>query len=59
VVPGLALIGGGIVSATGSGITTGFSELFRRAVPRVGLAWASQRIPEVPVDAWDVPVTRW
>ena len=26
------------------------------SVPGVGLAWASQRIPEVPVDAWDVPV---
>jgi len=25
-------------------------------VPRVGLAWAVQLVPGVPVEAWDVPV---
>jgi 5-formyltetrahydrofolate cyclo-ligase len=56
VVPGLAFDRGGNRLGRGFGYYDRFLGGLSESVPRVGLAWASQRIPEVPVDAWDVPV---
>ena len=56
VVPGLAFDRRGNRLGHGFGYYDRFLGTLSESVPRVGLAWASQRIPEVPVDAWDVPV---
>ena len=56
VVPGLAFDRRGNRLGHGFGYYDRFLAGLPESVPRVGLAWASQRIPEVPVDAWDVPV---
>jgi 5-formyltetrahydrofolate cyclo-ligase len=56
VVPGLAFDRRGNRLGHGFGYYDRFLGGLPESVPRVGLAWASQRIPEVPVDAWDVPV---
>ena len=56
VVPGLAFDRRGNRLGHGFGYYDRFLGGMPESVPRVGLAWASQRIPEVPVDAWDVPV---
>ena len=56
VVPGLAFDRRGNRLGRGFGYYDRFLGGLPENVPRVGLAWASQRIPEVPVDAWDVPV---
>lgn len=56
VVPGLAFDRRGNRLGHGFGYYDRFLGGLPASVPRVGLAWASQRIPEVPVDAWDVPV---
>jgi len=56
VVPGLAFDMRGNRLGRGFGYYDRFLAGLPESVPRVGLAWASQRIPEVPVDAWDVPV---
>jgi len=56
VVPGLAFDRRGNRLGHGFGYYDRFLGGLPEVVPRVGLAWASQRIPEVPVEAWDVPV---
>ena len=56
VVPGLAFDRRGNRLGHGFGYYDRFLGTLPESVPRVGLAWESQRIPEVPVDAWDVPV---
>jgi 5-formyltetrahydrofolate cyclo-ligase len=56
VVPGLAFDRWGNRLGHGYGYYDRFLEGLPESVPRVGLSWASQRIPDVPVDAWDVPV---
>jgi len=56
VVPGLAFDRRGNRLGNGFGYYDRFLGGLPESVPRVGLAWASQRIPEVPVDVWDVPV---
>jgi len=56
VVPGLAFDRRGNRLGHGFGYYDRFLGGLPGSVPRIGLAWASQRIPEVPVDAWDVPV---
>jgi 5-formyltetrahydrofolate cyclo-ligase len=56
VVPGLAFDRRGNRLGHGFAYYDRFLGGLPESVPRVGLAWASQRIPEVPVDAWDVPV---
>jgi len=56
VIPGLAFDRRGNRLGHGFGYYDRFLGGLPESVPRVGLAWASQRIPEVPVDAWDVPV---
>jgi len=56
VVPGLAFDRSGNRLGHGFGYYDRFLEGLPESVPRVGLAWASQRVPEVPVNAWDVPV---
>jgi len=56
VVPGLAFDRRGNRLGRGFGYYDRFLAGLPESVPRVGLAWASQRIPEVPVDAWDEPV---
>jgi len=56
VVPGLAFDRRGNRLGRGFGYYDRFLGGLAESVPRVGLAWAGQRIPEVPVDAWDVPV---
>ena len=56
VVPGLAFDRRGNRLGHGFGYYDRFLGDLPESVPRIGLAWASQRIPEVPVDAWDVPV---
>jgi 5-formyltetrahydrofolate cyclo-ligase len=56
VIPGLAFDRRGNRLGHGFGYYDRFLGSLPESVPRVGLAWASQRIPEVPVDAWDVPV---
>jgi 5-formyltetrahydrofolate cyclo-ligase len=56
VIPGLAFDRRGNRLGHGFGYYDRFLGGLPESVPRVGLAWASQRFPEVPVDAWDVPV---
>jgi 5-formyltetrahydrofolate cyclo-ligase len=56
VVPGLAFDRRGNRLGHGFGYYDRFLGGLPESVPRVGLAWASQRIPDVPVDEWDVPV---
>jgi 5-formyltetrahydrofolate cyclo-ligase len=56
VVPGLAFDRRGNRLGRGYGYYDRFLDSVPESVPRVGLAFADQRIPEVPVDAWDVPV---
>jgi 5-formyltetrahydrofolate cyclo-ligase len=56
VVPGLAFDRRGNRLGHGFGYYDRFLGGLPESVPRVGLAWASQRITEVPVEAWDVPV---
>jgi 5-formyltetrahydrofolate cyclo-ligase len=56
VVPGLAFDRRGNRLGFGFGYYDRFLGGLPESVPRVGLACASQLVPEVPVDAWDVPV---
>ncbi len=56
VVPGLAFDRRGNRLGHGFGYYDRFLEGLPEGVPRVGLAWAGQLVPDVPVDAWDVPV---
>ena len=56
VVPGLAFDRRGNRLGRGYGYYDRFLHSVPESVPRVGLAFADQRIPEVPVEAWDVPV---
>jgi 5-formyltetrahydrofolate cyclo-ligase len=56
VVPGIAFDRRGNRLGRGFGYYDRFLGGLPESVPRVGLAFADQRIPEVPVDAWDVPV---
>jgi len=56
VVPGLAFDRMGNRLGRGYGYYDRFLVGLPESVPRVGLAFATQRVPEVPVDAWDVPV---
>ena len=56
VVPGLAFDRRGNRLGRGFGYYDRFLGGLPESVARVGLAWANQRIPEVPVDAWDVSV---
>ena len=55
-VPGLAFDRRGNRLGHGFGYYDRFLGGLAESVPRVGIAWAIQRIPEVPVDAWDIPV---
>jgi 5-formyltetrahydrofolate cyclo-ligase len=56
VVPGLAFDRRGNRLGRGFGYYDRFLEGLPESVPRVGLAWAGQLVPGVPVDTWDVPV---
>ena len=56
VVPGLAFDRRGNRLGRGFGYYDRFLGGLPEVVPRVGLAWAGQLVPGVPVDAWDVPV---
>jgi 5-formyltetrahydrofolate cyclo-ligase len=56
VVPGLAFDRLGNRLGRGFGYYDRFLGGLPESVPRVGLAWAIQRVPEVPIDACDVPV---
>jgi 5-formyltetrahydrofolate cyclo-ligase len=56
VVPGLAFDRRGNRLGHGFGYYDRFLGGLPEDVPRVGLAWAGQLVPGVPVDAWDVPV---
>lgn len=56
VVPGLAFDRRGNRLGRGFGYYDRFLGGLPESVPRVGLACAGQVVPEVPVDAWDVPV---
>jgi 5-formyltetrahydrofolate cyclo-ligase len=56
VVPGLAFDLRGNRLGRGFGYYDRFLGGLPESVPRVGLACAGQLVPEVPVDAWDVPV---
>ena len=56
VVPGLAFDRGGNRLGRGFGYYDRFLGGLPDSVPRVGLAAAGQLVPEVPVDALDVPV---
>jgi 5-formyltetrahydrofolate cyclo-ligase len=56
VVPGLAFDRRGNRLGHGFGYYDRFLGGLPEGVPRVGLAWAGQLVPGVPVDAWDVPV---
>ena len=56
VVPGLAFDRRGNRLGHGLGYYDRFLGGLPESVPRVGLAWARQLVPCVPVDAWDVPV---
>ena len=56
VVPGLAFDRRGNRLGRGFGYYDRFLGGVPESVPRIALAFAVQRIPEVPVDAWDVPV---
>ena len=56
VVPGLAFDRRGNRLGRGFGYYGRFLAGLPESVPRVGLACATQLVPEVPVDVWDVPV---
>lgn len=56
VVPGLAFDRRGNRLGHGFGYYDRFLGGLPEGVARVGLAWAGQLVPGVPVDAWDVPV---
>jgi 5-formyltetrahydrofolate cyclo-ligase len=56
VVPGLAFDRRGNRLGRGYGYYDRFLGGLPESVPRVGLACASQLVPEVPVEEWDVPV---
>ena len=56
VVPGVAFDREGRRLGHGFGYYDRFLATLPGDVTRVGLAFANQVIPEVPVDAWDVPV---
>jgi 5-formyltetrahydrofolate cyclo-ligase len=56
VVPGVAFDRGGRRLGHGFGYYDRFLGGLPERVPRIGLAYASQLVSEVPVDAWDVPV---
>ncbi|MDD5762367.1 MAG: 5-formyltetrahydrofolate cyclo-ligase [bacterium] len=56
VVPGLAFDRRGNRLGHGFGYYDRFLAGLPGSVPRVGLAFEGQLVPEVPVDAWDVPV---
>jgi len=56
VVPGLAFDRRGNRLGRGFGYYDRFLGGLPEGVPRIGLAWAGQLVPGVPVDAWDVPV---
>ena len=56
VVPGLAFDRHGNRLGRGFGYYDRFLGGVPEGVPRVGLAWAGQLVPGVPVDVWDVPV---
>jgi len=56
VVPGLAFDRRGNRLGHGFGYYDRFLGGLPEDVPRVGLAWSGQLVPEVPVEAWDVPV---
>jgi len=56
VVPGVAFDREGRRLGHGFGYYDRFLATLPQGVTRVGLAYAHQVIPEVPVDAWDVPV---
>jgi len=56
VVPGLAFDRRGNRLGHGFGYYDRFLGGLPEGVPRVGLAWAGQLVPVVPIDAWDVPV---
>ena len=56
VVPGLAFDRRGNRLGRGFGYYDRFLAGLPESVPRVGLACVAQLVPEVPVDAWDIPV---
>jgi len=56
VVPALAYDRRGNRLGRGFGYYDRFLGELPGGVPRIGLAWAGQLVPRVPVDAWDVPV---
>ena len=56
VIPGLAFDRLGNRLGRGYGYYDRFLGGLPESVPRVGISWANQRVPEVPVDAWDVAV---
>lgn len=56
VVPGVAFDRAGRRLGHGFGYYDRFLGGLPEGVPRIGLAYAGQVVPEVPVDAWDVPV---
>lgn len=56
IVPGLAFDRRGNRLGRGFGYYDRFLGGLPEGVPRVGLAWAAQLVPGVPVDAWDVPL---
>lgn len=55
-VPGLAFDRRGNRLGNGFGYYDRFLGGLPESVPRVGVAFGDQLVPEVPVDAWDVPV---
>jgi 5-formyltetrahydrofolate cyclo-ligase len=56
VVPGVAFDRKGRRLGHGFGYYDRFLGTLSEGVPRVGLAFSHQVVPEVPVEAWDVPV---
>jgi 5-formyltetrahydrofolate cyclo-ligase len=56
VVPGLAFDRRGNRLGRGFGYYDRYLGGLPEGVPRVGLTWAGQLVPGVPVDPWDVPV---
>lgn len=56
VVPGVAFDRRGNRLGHGFGYYDRFLGRLGESIPRVGLAFSRQLVPEVPVDAWDIPV---